>query len=627
MVKSSKHKSEPDSLTGMFIRHPKGFGFVQLAPCHKAAADVFIPAPKTLGAFDGDEVELVITDNSSPKGPEGRITHILKRNVVRFAAVVTHQSGDGIELFIPGFGKSQRLVTEANQPYQAGDRLLVSIESSPDATPLWARVLEKIGTVELAASDIPFACAEFNIRTQFPRDVLEQIAQLPDSLDPKDYKERLDLTSDVIFTIDPSGYTLGVHIADVAYFVPEGSPLDKEAILRANSTYFPGLCIPMLPHELSSKLCSLQEKEVRLAASLLMRFDPQGQLIHVSPHRSLIRSCRKFSYEEAFEILEGRKKDPLFPHIKALDHLASLMRQARRDRGSVDLAMKETKILVDAEGNPTGVKVIEYDKTHQLVEECMLKANQVVAETLSKHKLDSLYRVHEAPMASSTEEFSLLAQRLGFDISSRPEVGDVQKLFALAKSSPHFEQLSIAFIRSMKLAFYSERNVGHFGLSLSHYSHFTSPIRRYSDLVVHRAFLDRTKPKDLTNIAKQCSDSERRSFRAEMRVVGLKKLRLLRQWKQEGKSLYTAYISRLKPFGVTFEIPEIAFEGTLALAELGNDFYVYMPKEQLFVGKSSREKIAVGAPIEVYLDKIDLIRMEAKFTRVSPQVASHKKRK
>lgn len=643
--KLAKDRSK-SALSGSFIRHPKGFGFVVIDtdPSSKEkSADVFIPASKTLGAFDGDLVEIEIRGTTSPKGPEGEIIRITKRSSMLFVAIVKQIRGDGYELFSPSFGKGKPILIPLGQDLQVGQRVLVQMEDANEKGPIWASVIKELGHIDDPASDIPFACAEFQISPSFPKEVLKEVSQLPSEIDPKAYPDRLDLTGEVIFTIDPAdskdhddalsikqddkGCTLGVHIADVSYFVPQGSFLDKEALLRSNSTYFPGICVPMLPYELSNHLCSLEEGKVRMAVSLLVRFDLKGNLIKVSSHRSLIRSCRKFSYEEAFMILEGKKQDLLSSHLIALDHLASQMRQARRLRGSVDLAMKETKILVDAAGNPTGVTVIEYDRAHQLVEECMLKANQLVAELLSDRKQNTLYRIHEAPMDNTMEQFSIIAQQLGFDLPSKPKAEEIQQLFEIAKNTPHLEQLSIAFIRSMKLASYSENNVGHFGLCLSHYSHFTSPIRRYSDLVVHRTLLDKSKDEPLEEIAQRCSDQERRSFRAEMRVVNLKKLRLLNRWKKEGKSTYQGYISRIKPFGLTFEIPEIAFEGTLALPDLGGDFYIYLPEQQAFIGKSSKERLAVGIMIEVYLDRIDLITMEAHFTRLPPNVYFRKKKK
>ncbi|MBI3237037.1 MAG: RNB domain-containing ribonuclease, partial [Chlamydiales bacterium] len=277
-----------------------------------------------------------------------------------------------------------------------------------------------------------------------------------------------------------------VHIADVAHYVKPGSALDQEAIIRCNSTYFPGTCIPMLPEQLSNELCSLKPEVVRLTVSVLMDFDKEGTLIGHEVVRSCIYSAKRFTYFEAKDVLDKKVKSPYAKSLELMVELCQLLKKKRHERGSIDFALPETVILIDEKGEPTGVKKIEYDITHQLVEEFMLKANEMVAKELNLRKRPVLYRVHEEPSEENFTDFYQFARSLGFTLPAKPTPIDIQEMFDEAKKSPHSHQLSVAFIRSMRLAQYSPNNIGHFGLALEHYSHFTSPIRRYSDLVTQR---------------------------------------------------------------------------------------------------------------------------------------------
>jgi ribonuclease R len=317
---------------------------------------------------------------------------------------------------------------------------------------------------------------------------------------------------------------LGVHIADVAHYVRPGTPLDKEAIQRCNSTYFPGTCVPMLPEELSNELCSLKEGQIRLTVSVLMDFDKTGTLIKHQVVRSCIKSKKRLTYFQAKDILDGKAKSPHLKTLKSMVELCTLLKKKRYERGSIDFALPELVVVVNEKGEPEGLKKIEYDVTHQLVEEFMLKANEIVAMELHLRGKQLIYRVHEEPQEENFEDFLQLARTLGFHVPVQATSKDLQALFAEAKHTSFFQQLSVGFIRSMKLAQYSQENVGHFGLSLEHYCHFTSPIRRYSDLIIERLLFDE-EPEglDLEKIAKFCSDQERVSFRAEMSVKTLKK--------------------------------------------------------------------------------------------------------
>ncbi len=638
-------------VTGTLRMHPRGFGFV-IVDGKEKSPDIFIPKHLTDGGVDGDTVEVAIHPvQSSPKGPDGKITKILKRGRSHIAGTIQFvtSSGDMIA-FIPLLGqhKPARVVACQSQKIEIGDRVILKVlEWGNEEKDLLCEVYHKIGNILDPSLDIIAATEEFNLLSSFSKGVMDEVQSFEEEVPKKDLKGRMDLSTIECFTIDPQTakdfddalsirktenghFHLGVHIADVAHYVKRGSLLDKEAYQRANSTYFPGECIPMLPFELSNHLCSLKPHTNRLCISALMEFDTEGTLIHYEIVRSYIHSAKRFTYEEAKEIIDG-KKSPHKPAIDQLVELCLLLKKKRYERGSVDFALPEVVIEVDPKGKPLGYKIVEYDISHQLVEECMLKANEVVAKYLTDKSSPALFRIHEPPSGESLEDFLSLARTLGFSIKKDPGKEDIQKLFEEAKPTPHAGRLAVGFIRSMKLAYYSKENVGHFGLCLEHYCHFTSPIRRYPDLIIQR-LLFKEQPLDsaFDEIALQCSERERLSFKAEQSVKTLKKLRLLSQYFQEDpKRIYEATITKIKPFGLSFELEPLSIEGFIHISELGADYFIFNAQRGYLIGERTGKKFVLGAKIDVYLESIDFILMEAKWARcrepadIRPKAFSH----
>jgi len=370
----------------------------------------------------------------------------------------------------------------------------------------------------------------------------------------------------------------------------------------------------MLPEELSNHLCSLKEKVIRLTISVLIELDASGNTLNYKIVRSYINSQKRFTYKDAKEVLDKKTSSPHYATLKLMEKLCHLLKKKRFERGSVDLALPEIVILIDDNGKPYGFEEIEYDITHQLVEEFMLKANEIVAESFASKDLPSVYRIHEDPSPENLEDFYALARTLGFAVPGTPKVEDIQKLFSLAKKTPYAQQLSIAYIRSMKLAIYSHENVGHYGLALENYCHFTSPIRRYSDLIVHRLLFDKRVPEKIEEISQKCSERERVSFKAEMNVLGLKKLRLLKIYqKEDPRRVYNATVNKVKPFGIFFTVAPIQAEGFLHISDLKDDYYDYQSREQALVGKNSGRSFKMGDKLDVLLEEIDLILMESKW--------------
>jgi ribonuclease R len=629
-------KEKEELISGVLRMHMKGFGFVIPDNPSECPKDIFIPKHLTDNAVDGDHVEVVLNlETLSDKGPEGRIVSVLKRARKHLAGTIYQVNANGdIMAYVPilGISKPVIVLAQAENLLKIGDRVILNVLEwgSTEREPTTCELSYVIGNIADPSFDASAAVEEFDLHSVFPKTAVEQAKAYGKKVSVKELKKRVNLSKEECFTIDPDtakdfddaltlkrdrkgNYHLGVHIADVAHYVPPDSPLDKEAVQRANSTYLPGACIPMLPEELSNELCSLKPNEIRLTISVLMDFDKNGTLLKQEVVRSYIKSKKRFTYFEAKDVLDGKKKSPHAKTLKLMVNLCHLLKKKRYERGSIDFALPEIVIVTNEKGQPQGIKKIEYDITHQLVEEFMLKANEAVALELNRRGKRLIYRVHEMPQEENFEDFFQFARTLGFKVPSKPSPSDLQALFEEAKKSPFFQQLSVAFIRSMRLAQYSPENVGHFGLALEHYCHFTSPIRRYSDLIIERLLFDE-EPEgiDLEKIAQHCSEQERISFRAEMSVKALKKLRLLQKYFDEDPHReYRAIVTKIKPFGLFFELEDLMFEGFLHISELENDYFVFDEKRSLLYGRSTGKIHKLGEQIKVRLARVDLILLES----------------
>ncbi len=617
----------------------RGFGFVIPDNAKDSPEDVFIPKHLTEDAVDGDQVEIAINlDSKSGKGPEGRVLKVIKRSKTHIAGIVTKIEENQALAHVPILGDTRPVTIKigSGEKLLVGDRVQLKVlEWGDHKASTVCEVSQKIGHIDDPSIDIQASVEEFGLHQKFPNQVLEEAKQFGNEVSKEDLKGRLDLTGSTTVTIDPETakdfddalsievdarghYFVGVHIADVAHYVKTGSALDTEAFQRSNSTYFPGKCIPMLPEELSNNLCSLREGVIRLTVSVLIEFDSSGKTISSQVKRTYIKSRKRFTYGEAKEVLEGKKKSPYKKELDLMVRLCLLLKKKRSERGSIDFSLPELILIIDDKGVPTGVKVEEYDITHQLVEEFMLKANELVAENLLKKGKTPLFRIHEEPEAENLEEFFATARALGFALPPKPTQKDVQTLFDEAKNTPFNQQLAIGFVRNLKLALYSPHNVGHYGLALEHYCHFTSPIRRYSDLIIQRLlFNEEPKELNLEEIGKSCSDKERVSFKAESSVKALKKLRLLNQWQAENPDRnYVAHITKIKPFGIFFEVQDLFLEGYIHISDLEGDYYVYDPDRSLFAGEKTGKKFVVGMEIKVHPILIDLTYLETKWLPV-----------
>lgn len=637
-------KTHANIATGTLRVHPRGFGFLQADDPIQFPQDIFVPKHMIEDAVDGDKVEVQInTDVISEKGPEGRVVAILSRGRTHLAGIIRRiESYGDIIAHVPLLGTSRRVIVQPSDEFvlKEGDRIVMEIiEWGDQNEETVCRASHYIGHISDPSCDIKAAIEEFELRENFPIHVVEEAQNFGTRVSNKDIAGREDFRDIECFTIDPDTakdfddavtlkkdskghYHLGVHIADVSHYVKSGSAMDEEAQERCNSTYFPGKCIPMLPPELSDNLCSLKEKVNRLTISVMMEFDLSGTMLNYRIVRSVIKSAKRFSYREAKEVLDGKKKSVHLDTLKLMVELCGLLKRKRYERGSIEFAIPELVIRVDDKGVPVKMELVEYDITHQLIEEFMLKANEVVATHLTEKGKNLTYRVHDLPAEENMKDFAILAGAFGFKLSSKPTPSELQKLFDEAIHTPYAQYLATSYIRRMRLAVYSADNIGHYGLNLTHYCHFTSPIRRYVDLVVHRILFGENDDKDkLDQIAVKCSEQERISAKAESSVVLLKKLRLIDMVnKQEPNRQYAAIVTRVRNFGIFFEVLDFMLEGFLHVADLDGDFYVYDEKRMRLRGNHTGRTYESGDKITVMLKDLDFILLESDWNLVSDRV-------
>lgn len=640
-------KSSPsDVVKGVLRVHPRGFGFLKPDDPSVYTQDIFIPKHLTQNAVDGDTVEVLVNNETiSEKGPEGKVIAILSRGRTHLAGIIKdiNKNGDLIA-YVPMLGMAQRVVLEPNPdlPLIVGDRAVMEIiEWGTKETVTYCKASHHLGHISDPTCDIRAAIEEYELRNDFPSHVVQEAQNFGSKVSPKEISQREDLREIECFTIDPDTakdfddavsltkdrkgqYHLGVHIADVSHYVQTGTALDIEAQIRCNSTYFPGFCLPMLPRELSDNLCSLKPKVNRLTVSVLMRFDSNGTLLDYRMARTVIKSAKRFTYREAKEVLDGNKESPHSKTLHLMVELCGLLKIKRYERGSVEFGIPELVIIVNDKGEPVKTDYVVYDITHQLVEEFMLKANEIVATHLSEKGKNLTYRVHDEPSEDNLKDFALLAAAFGFKLSEKPTPREIQKLFDEAMSTPYGQYLATSYIRRMRLALYSPENIGHYGLSLTHYCHFTSPIRRYVDLVVHRILFDDSDDREkLEMIAARCSEQERISAKAENSVLLLKKLRLLNQLHKENPyQNYDAVVTRVKNFGVFFEIPNFMLESYLHVSELEDDYYIYEESAVQLKGARHGQTYRAGDKIQVILKEVDFISLESKWYLASDKPQS-----
>lgn len=620
---------------GSLTVHPRGFGFVATEDFPET--DIFIPKPYMNDAIDGDTVEVLVNlETISEKGPEGRILSVLSRKRTQLVGTISTVRGKTALAFCQLLGEKHQVIVQNAKSLTIGDRVLLDVtEWGTKQESTVTELAKMIGHISDPTTDIPAAILEHEIREHFPKAVVDEALAYGSRVTKSDLVGREDLRDIECFTIDPDtakdyddaislertsfGYRMGVHIADVSHYVKAGSHLDQEAQLRCNSTYFPGKCVPMLPSQLSDNLCSLREGVFRLTVTAFIDLDHTGTTIKSRVAKSVIKSKKRFTYKQVKKILDGTLDSPHKPALLEMVKVCNLLKEKRAERGSVQLYMPELVVRVDEKGTPLDTEIVEYDITHQLVEEFMLKANEVVAETLTKQGKNAGFRVHEEPAKESLREFSALAGAFGYHLSEDPTPQEIQAFFSDMEPNTVSQYLATCYIRSMRLACYSPDNIGHYGLSLEHYTHFTSPIRRYVDTIIHRLLFEENLEREaIVLICKAASDRERVSAKAEGNVILMKKLRLLDLLcAREKYRQFEAVVTRVKPFGIYFDVLELMLEGFLHVSELEDDFFDYREAEMMLLGRHQGLRYKAGDRLHVMMKHIDLIQRECSWQLVT----------
>lgn len=631
-------KNNNGALTGILQIKENGYGFVIINK--KDSADVFI-SQKNLGtAFNGDTVEVSLFAKQKGKNLEGQIFRVVNRK--RKEIIGTLKKYKSFFIVVPD-DKGVTRDIYINENYLNGavhdDKVIVTdvVWEDRDANPE-GKISEVLGKVGKHKTDMTAIVKEFMLPSAFPKSVITEAEEIQLINNSEEINKRIDFRNKTVFTIDPfdakdfddalsieklpnGNFYIGVHIADVSHYVPKGSSLDKEALRRGNSVYLVGEVIPMLPERLSNNICSLVPYEDRLTYSVLFEITSRGKVENYKIAKTIINSKRRFTYEEVQEIIEKEEGD-LLEDILLLNSIARVLRKKRFREGSIDFSTSEIKFELNEIGEPIKIIKKEMKESNQLVEEFMLLANQIVAKHINEKKsnlIPFVYRVHDLPDKQKIIDFANFVKSLGFNFSIEDGLKSkgFQKLMEQVKGHHDEFLINDLAIRSMAKAVYSAENIGHYGLGFKYYSHFTSPIRRYSDLIIHRILFEKSTNGKiiysfplLEEICEHISQTERTAIEAERESVKIKQIEYLRNHVGEE---FDAVISGIVHFGMFVRIIDVLAEGLIRLRDLEGDFYVFDEKKYSLIGKRTKRVYRLGDKIRVKLIRADLVRGELDF--------------
>ena len=635
-------------VTGTFRRMAAGFGFVrpQGATRGDRSTDIYIAAPATLDAADGDLVRVRLSKHQARgrKGElrqAGEIVEIVERDTHQFVGVYKERQGTS---FVEVDGKVFAQPIPVGDPGAKGaaenDKVVIEMVRFPTHRHAGeAVIVEVLGAKGAPGVDTLSIIREFGLPEAFPEDVLEDARVQAEAFD-ESLAGRLDLTGETIITIDPvdardfddavsltrtanGHWRLGVHIADVAHFVRAKSALDREARERGTSVYLPDRVIPMLPEVISNNLASLQPDKVRYTLSALMEFTADGAYVAGEVKRSAIKSCRRFAYEEVDEYLadpqawKEKLAPPVWELLGRMHSLAMIFRQRRLDAGSIELTLPEVKIDLDKRGEVVGAHLVINTVSHQIIEEFMLAANEAVARLLSQASVHFLRRVHEPPDPRKLQSLTKFIRELGIECESLESRFEIKRVIAGVAGQPEEHAVNYAILRSMQKAIYAPVDEGHYALSKEHYCHFTSPIRRYPDLTVHRMIetLARGKrPADdlerMVLLGDHCSDREQRAANAERELVKVKLLMYLAG--RLGEQM-DAVITGVEEFGLFAQGVELPAEGLVHVDTLDDDFYRFDRDTHSLAGYRSGNRYRLGDVIRVEVAHVNVDTRELDF--------------
>ncbi len=656
-----------------------GFGFVRCDD--EKQSDIFVAHENLGGAYDKDKVLVKISSDSDRRGhKEGKVTQVLERNNKAIVGVIADSRADKFYLVPDRREFFSRIIIKESDLNGAviGDRIIASIDIYDEKSIPYGSVISVLGKAESILSNLNGLLAENSVSAEFPVKVLDEADSVPDTVSETDIANREDLRDKIIFTIDGDDsrdfddavsleisengmYTLGVHIADVTHYVKDSSALDKEALKRATSVYFPHKVIPMLPQKLSNGICSLNPDVDRLTLSVIMELDSDG---NVHSHRiaeTVIHSVARMTYNNVNKILAGdtklrEKYSFIVPVLEEMNKLAKKLAEKRKERGAIDFDFPEAKVVCDNDGNPVDVKIDDRGDSHRLIESFMLIANETVAEAAFWAELPFVYRVHESPSNEKLTAFNEFIKNFGYSLKGKLDSEsihpkDLQTIAEAVKGKAEELMVSKVMLQSLMKAGYRDTNNGHFGLAARYYCHFTSPIRRYPDLMIHRILKDFISGKlnsdksryyepKVSEAAAISSEREIEAEKAERDAVDLLKTAYMNNFLGES---FDAVISSVTSFGM-FATLANSCEGLIRCETMTSDYYEYDEAKHQLIGKRSGRIFKIGdrvritvAACNIVMRRIDFVLEEdarphvfamiKKRTRKAMSLADEKKKK
>lgn len=643
-------KAEVTKQSGIFCAHPRGFGFVTV---EGEAADIFIPEARTGGAMHLDRVEIVVSPLVTGKRREGAVVRIVERGIKRvvgtfeerrsFGFVVPDNAKLAQDIFVPkeqslGAVNGHRVVAEITDYGQQKGRM-----RNPEG-----KIVEILGHANDPGVDILSLVRAYELPVEFSEKIYRQVERVAKPVSSADMQGRTDLRDWQMVTIDGEdakdlddavslfregeNYLLGVHIADVTNYVQEHSALDEEAKKRGTSVYLVDRVIPMLPHALSNGICSLNQGEDRLALSCIMTVSPGGDVIDHRIEETVIRVDRRMTYTNVKKILADRDKTvreeyaPFVPMFERMEELAGILRAKRKKRGSIDFDFPETKVILDDQGRAADIKPYERNVATDIIEDFMLIANETVAADYYWQELPFVYRTHEKPDDEKIKRLAALIGSFGYTLHLGTQKGaevhpkELQKLLAKIDGAGEEALISRLTLRSMKRARYTVENTGHFGLAADCYTHFTSPIRRYPDLQIHRIIKENIRgrlgeerrdhyARILPEVCRTSSETERRAEEAERETVKLKKTEYMQAHIGEN---FTGVISGVTEWGFFVELSNTV-EGLVRVTALDDDYYRFYPDTFELAGEATNRRFRLGQKVEVFVESVDVLTRTINF--------------
>jgi ribonuclease R len=635
-------------VVGRVSTNPRGFAFVEIeSPGEDGPASVYIAGGNLNQAMHGDRVVVRVEHTRDADRAEGRIVRILERGAQ--SIVGRYELDDSGLGFVVPFDR--RIIMDVQVPKgdargaAPGDMVTVAITRWPTpARPALGRITDVLGRIDAPGVDTAVIIRKYGLSDAHGEDAVAEARRLGTAVKDRDIQSRTDFRRWLTVTIDgehardfddaisidrlPNGnFWLGVHIADVAHYVAEGSALDRDAYERATSVYFPERAVHMFPSELATGLCSLNPHVDRLVQSCLMEVDRRsGHVIRYEMHDGVIHSHARMTYTDVNAVLTDRdpamidRYRPLVPMFERMFELFQILHARRRRRGSIDFDLKESEIVLDDEGMVEAIVAAERNVAHRLIEEFMLLANETVASHLEKHGVPALYRIHEEPDPVKVEVFEEFISTLGYSLSGsadRLAPRDFQRLVEKIHGKPEEKPIAFLMLRTMQKARYEAANLGHFGLAAESYTHFTSPIRRYPDLVVHRVLResrhgmtdDRRAEliEDLPEMGRHTSERERRAADAERELVQWKKVRFMAD--KVGDE-FSGYVTGVSAFGLYVELVEHFVEGMVHVSTMADDYYRFVERAHLLRGEKNGRIYRLGDKVRVQVIRVDLERRQ-----------------